>query len=60
MPSKLLSRAIKEFKTDSLRDYHVAQLADEFTYSLHDGGSHGINLAMAGVMQLKTSCASFI
>src|ERR1700722_414274 len=30
------------------------------TYSLHDGGSHGINLAMAGVMQPKTSCASFI
>jgi Zn-dependent peptidase ImmA (M78 family) len=33
MPSKLLSRAIKEFKTDSLRDYHVAQLADEFKVS---------------------------
>jgi hypothetical protein len=33
MPSKLLSRAIKEFKTDSLRDYHVAQLADEFEVS---------------------------
>jgi len=33
MPSKLLSRAIKGFKTDSLRDYHVAQLADEFKVS---------------------------
>src|SRR5271165_68443 len=30
------------------------------TYSLHDGGSHGMNLAMAGVMHPKTSCASFI
>jgi hypothetical protein len=30
------------------------------TYSLHDGGSHGINLAMAGVMHPKTSCASII
>src|SRR5258708_28939633 len=29
-------------------------------YSLHDGGSHGMNLAMAGVMHLKTSCASII
>jgi hypothetical protein len=33
MPSKLLSRAIKEFKTDSLRDYHVARLAEEFKVS---------------------------
>jgi Zn-dependent peptidase ImmA (M78 family) len=33
MPSKLLSRAIKGFKADSLRDYHVAQLADEFEVS---------------------------
>src|SRR5207249_6273384 len=30
------------------------------TYSLHDGGSHGINLAMAGVMHPKTSRASNI
>src|ERR1022692_4557087 len=30
------------------------------TYSLHDGGSHGTNLAMAGVMHPKTSCASII
>src|SRR5579871_1755769 len=30
------------------------------TYSLHDGGSHGMNLAMAGVMHAKTSCASAI
>src|SRR5215472_13686382 len=30
------------------------------TYSLHDGGSHGMNLAMAGVMHPKTSCASII
>src|SRR5271170_5947973 len=29
-------------------------------YSLHDGGSHGMNLAMAGVMHAKTSCASSI
>jgi Zn-dependent peptidase ImmA (M78 family) len=33
MPSKLLSRTIKGFKTDSLRDYHVAQLADQFKVS---------------------------
>ena len=26
------------------------------TYSLHDGGSHGMNLAMAGVMHPKTLC----
>ena len=30
------------------------------TYSLHDGGSHGMYLAMAGVMHPKTSGASFI
>src|SRR6195256_3579746 len=30
------------------------------TYSLHDGGSHGMNLAIAGVMHPKTSCASII
>src|SRR6185369_5815558 len=30
------------------------------TYSLHDGGSQGMNLAMAGVMHAKTSCASII
>ncbi len=30
------------------------------TYSLHDGGSHGMNLAMAGVMHPKTSCESII
>jgi hypothetical protein len=30
------------------------------TYSLHDGGSHGMNLAMAGMMHPKTSCASII
>src|SRR5689334_19673096 len=30
------------------------------TYSLHDGGSHGMNLAMAGVMHPKTSRASVI
>jgi len=30
------------------------------TYSLHDGGSHGKNLATAGVMHPKTSCASTI
>src|SRR5215472_3226179 len=30
------------------------------TYSLHDGGSHGMNLAMAGVMHPKTSGASII
>jgi len=30
------------------------------TSSLHDGGSHGMNLAMAGVMHPKTSCASVI
>src|SRR5215471_8525090 len=30
------------------------------TYSFHDGGSHGMNLAMAGVMHPKTSCASVI
>ena len=29
-------------------------------YSLHDGGSHGMNLAMAGVIHPKTSCASVI
>ena len=29
-------------------------------YSLHDGGSHGMNLVMAGVMHLKTSGASII
>lgn len=33
MPSNLLSRAIKEFKTDSLLDYHVVRLADEFEVS---------------------------
>jgi Zn-dependent peptidase ImmA (M78 family) len=33
MPSKLLSRRIKEFKAESLRDYHVAKLADEFEVS---------------------------
>lgn len=33
MPSTLLSRAIKRFKTDSLRDYHVAQLSDDFKVS---------------------------
>src|SRR5271155_5088890 len=30
------------------------------TYSLHDGGSHGMNREMAGVMHPKTSCASII
>src|SRR5580698_10933133 len=30
------------------------------TYSLHDGGSQVMNLAMAGVMHPKTSCASVI
>src|SRR5215475_11919055 len=30
------------------------------TYSLHDGGSHGMNLAMAGEMHSKTSSASAI
>src|SRR6266849_10380993 len=30
------------------------------TYSLHDGGSHGMKVAMAGVMHPKTSCASII
>jgi hypothetical protein len=30
------------------------------TYSFHDGGSHGMNLAMAGVMHAKTSCAADI
>src|SRR6266704_6633258 len=30
------------------------------TYSLHDGGSHGMNLAIAGVMHPKISCASII
>src|SRR5215813_6042872 len=30
------------------------------TYSLHDGGSHGMNLAMAGVMHPKISGASTI
>ena len=30
------------------------------TYSLHDGGSHDMNLAMAGVMHPKTSGASTI
>jgi hypothetical protein len=30
------------------------------TYSLHDGGFHGMNLAMAGVMHPKTSSASII
>jgi hypothetical protein len=29
-------------------------------YSLHDGGSHGMNLAIAGVMHPKTSRASII
>jgi Zn-dependent peptidase ImmA (M78 family) len=33
MPSRLLSRAIKEFKTDSLYDYHVVQLAEAFIVS---------------------------
>jgi len=35
-------------------------LSHRVTYSLHDGGSHGMNLAMAGVMHPKTSCASII
>jgi hypothetical protein len=30
------------------------------TYSLNDGGSQGMNLVTAGVMHLKTSCASII
>jgi hypothetical protein len=30
------------------------------TYSLHEGGSQGMNLEMAGVMHPKTSCASII
>src|SRR5262249_46193611 len=30
------------------------------TYSFHVGGSHGMNLAMAGVMHAKTSGASVI
>ncbi len=33
MPSKLLFRRIKEFRVDSLRDYHVAKLAEEFDVS---------------------------
>jgi len=33
MPTKLLSRRIKEFRVESLRDYHVAKLADEFEVS---------------------------
>src|SRR5437870_13872659 len=35
-------------------------LSHRVIYSLHDGGSHGMNLAMAGVMHPKTSCASII
>src|SRR5277367_2230290 len=37
-----------------------ALFSHRVTYSLHDGGSHGMNLAMAGVMHPKTSCASTI
>ncbi|HEX7360663.1 MAG TPA: ImmA/IrrE family metallo-endopeptidase [Bryobacteraceae bacterium] len=33
MPASLLSRRIKEFKTESLRDYHVSKLAEEFEVS---------------------------
>ena len=33
MPSSLLSRRIKEFKAESLRDYHVSKLAEEFEVS---------------------------
>jgi Zn-dependent peptidase ImmA (M78 family) len=33
MPSSLLSRRIREFKDDSLRDYHVSKLAEEFEVS---------------------------
>src|SRR5438067_123611 len=35
-------------------------LSHRVTYSLHDGGSHVMNLAMADVMHPKTSCASII
>jgi hypothetical protein len=37
-----------------------ALFSHRVTYSFHDGGSHGMNLAMAGVMHPKTSCASII
>src|SRR5579872_553842 len=37
-----------------------ALFSHRVTYSIHDGGSHGMNLAMAGVMHPKTSCASVI
>jgi len=33
MPSSLLSRRINEFKAESLRDYHVSKLAEEFEVS---------------------------
>lgn len=35
-------------------------LSHRVTYSLYDGGSHGMNWATAGVMHPKTSGASFI
>src|SRR5260370_39327798 len=60
MPRHSLLSSRRMTKENLLASGACTLLSHRVTYSLHDGGSHGMNLAMAGVMHPKTSCASII
>src|SRR5436190_12034467 len=60
MPRHSLLSSRRMTKENLLGSGACTLLSHRVTYSLHDGGSHGMNLAMAGVMHPKTSCASII
>src|SRR5215831_3561423 len=60
MPRHSLLSRRRMTKENLLASGVCTRFSQRITYSLHDGGSHGMNLATAGVMQLKTSDASII
>src|SRR6185312_4343748 len=60
MPRHSLLSSRRTTKENLLGSSACTLFSHRVTYSLHDGGPHGMNLAMAGVMHPKTSCASVI
>src|SRR5579864_2785494 len=60
MPRHSLLSSLRMTKENLFGSGACTLFSHRVTYSLQDGGSHGMNLAMAGVMHPKTSCASSI
>src|SRR5215467_8654203 len=60
MPRHALLSSLRMTKENLFGSGACTLFSQRATYSLHDGGSHGMNLVMPGVMHPKTSCASTI